>query len=300
MKPVFAQILEIADQKIFMTKEIVRPSFATEFHFHEECQLVYVMESEGTRIIGDSIEPFTSGEIVLVGTNTPHVWHNTATYIKKDKVRGDEHPRKTAKSLVLYFSPARLHTLLGQFGYFPELDAKLAAATRGMIFQGDTRKKMISLLTELQKQDSLDRIVNFFKLLDIISQTQEYNLLSSPRYINNYVKKDGERMDRVFRYILDNFTKDVQLDAVSELAHMNKQAFCRYFKSRTQKTLIEFINHMRISHACREMEERDLPIATLAYECGFNSLSNFNRFFKEVKGITPREYKRKLAVELDL
>lgn len=102
-------------------------------------------------------------------------------------------------------------------------------------------------------------------------------------------------MDKVFKYVFENFAADMQLDDVAALINMNKQAFCRYFKSRTQKTFVEFVNEVRIGHACKLITDGERQIGNLAYECGFNSLSNFNRFFKEAKGVTPRDYKKMVA-----
>ncbi|MGN6420388.1 MAG: helix-turn-helix domain-containing protein, partial [Pseudobacter sp.] len=95
-------------------------------------------------------------------------------------------------------------------------------------------------------------------------------------------------------FIFEHFRKDISLDDVAGIANMNKQAFCRYFKSRTQKTFVEFLNEVRISHACRLLTESSQPVADLAYDCGFNSITNFNRIFKEIKGISPRQFRNML------
>ncbi|ULT25394.1 AraC family transcriptional regulator [Sphingobacterium sp. E70] len=102
---------------------------------------------------------------------------------------------------------------------------------------------------------------------------------------------DNEKIDRIFKFVFNNFTKEIPLDQVATLANMSKHSFCRYFKSRTQKTFVQFVNEVRISESCRLITENKLQITNIAFACGFNSLSNFNKIFKSIKGITPSRYR---------
>jgi len=290
MKPVFAKILEGLDNEIFKTKVIDQPYFSTAFHFHVECQFTYMVESEGKRIIGDCIENFEKGELILLGSNIPHVWYNSEAYFD-DKVN-----QKHARSISVFFNPDKLIGLLAQLGNMQKIKAVLQIAGRGMKFYGETKSQLKKLLVQLVKEEEdFPKMILLFKILEVFSHTKEYDLLASLGYTNTYQLKDNDRMDKVFKYVFENFAADMQLDDVAALINMNKQAFCRYFKSRTQKTFIEFVNEVRIGHACKLITDGERQIGNLAYECGFNSLSNFNRFFKEAKGVTPRDYKKMLA-----
>ncbi|MCC6290241.1 MAG: helix-turn-helix domain-containing protein [Chitinophagaceae bacterium] len=290
MKPVFAKILENLKEQVFAVRIIDLPYFSTEFHFHKECQMVYVVESEGKRIIGDSVESFESDELILLGSDIPHVWHNDKSYFEKDK---EAH----ARSLALFFEPEKLVELLSHFVAIKKLEALLKTAQRGMKFSGAAKELLKQLLLDMSKQDDLNRMISLLKIIELLTATKEYELLASGGYVNTYQAKDNDRIDKVFKYVFTNFTNEIQLDDVAALVNMNKQAFCRYFKSRTQKTFVEFVNDIRISHACKLLTEGESPIAGLSYDCGFNSLSNFNRIFKEVKGVSPREYKKMIAAE---
>ena len=290
MKPVFAKILEGLENEVFKTKLIDQPYFSTTFHFHVECQITYMVESEGKRIIGDSIEDFEKGELIFLGSNIPHVWYNSEAYFD-DKVN-----QKHARSISLFFNPDKLIKLLAQMGNMQKMKAVLQIAVRGMKFYGETKSQLKKLLVQLAKEEEdFPRMILLLKILEILGQTKEYDLLASQGYTNTYQLKDNDRMDKVFKYVFDNFSADMQLDEVAALVSMNKQAFCRYFKSRTQKTFVEFVNEVRIGHACKLITDGERQIGNLAYECGFNSLSNFNRFFKEAKGVTPRDYKKMVA-----
>lgn len=286
MKPVFAKIFENIDAEIFAVRVIELPYFSTEFHFHKECQLVYVVESEGKRIVGDSIETFQSDELILLGADIPHVWHNDKHYFELD--RSQIH----ARSIALFFNPDKLLELLDSLLPRNKLGAVFARAKRGMKYYGTAKETLKGLLFEMIEKTGMPQLTVFFRLLEVLSETKEYELLVSEGYVNTYKEKDNDRIDKVFKYVFSNFEKEIELEAVSALVCMNKQSFCRFFKSRTQKTFIEFVNSIRIGHACKLITEGEVQIANLAYDCGFNSLSNFNRIFKEIKGVTPSEYRK--------
>lgn len=292
MKPIFAKIQEDAQMNVFAMRVIDLPYFSTEFHFHKECQMVYVVESEGKRIIGDSVETFSSDELILLGPDIPHVWHNDRRYFEK----GDREQEPHARSIALFFDPEKLLEALTLFDMSKQVEGLLKKARRGMKFSGQTKQALKKLLIEMLSQHDFTRLVSFMKILDLLAHTREYELLASQGYVNTYQVKDNDRINQVFKYVFSHFKTDIQLDDVAGLVNMNKQAFCRYFKSRTQKTFIQFVNEVRVGHACKLMADGDTQIANLAYNCGFNSLSNFNRFFKEIKEVTPREYLKMLAV----
>lgn len=284
MKAVSAKIPEVLETDMFAIRVTELPFFSTQFHFHRECQIVYIMESEGKRVIGDSIEIFKSDEIILLGSGIPHVWHNDKHYFEMEK--NEVH----ARSIALFFHPEKLLRGLAQFTPTNKLESVLKKAGRGMKFSDRTKQQLKKLLLDITKEKEISRMVTFVKILEVISNTKEFELLASEGYINNYQEKDNDRIEKVFKYVFGNFSEEIQLDQIARLVNMNKQAFCRYFKTRTQKTFTHFVNEVRIGHACRVMADGEMHIAGLAYQCGFNSLSNFNRFFKEIKGITPREY----------
>lgn len=287
MKPVFTKIQEESQMGVFAMRVIDLPYFSTEFHFHKECQLVYVVESAGRRIIGDSVENFDNDELILLGPDIPHVWHNDSSYFSRDNYQH-------ARSVALFIEPDKLLTAMAQFGLGRQTELLLKKSKRGMMFSGQAKKSLKKLLLDMTEQTPFTQLISFMRILDILTRTREYELLASQGYVNTYQAKDNDRIDMVFKHVFEHFRKDIQLEDVSRLVNMNKQAFCRYFKSRTQKTFVQFVNEVRVGHACKLLAEGDLAISGLAYECGFNSLSNFNRFFREIKHMTPREYIRSL------
>jgi len=291
MKPIAANVFEtVAENQLFFIREINLPYFSTEFHFHNECQLVYVVESEGKRIIGDNVEYFESDELIFLGSNVPHVWHNDQQYFNKEAL-------KHARSIALFINPPVLLEHVGAFGNVKKIQTMLSKAQRGMKFYGKTKSEVSKLLKQMCKQKELPAAINLLQILHLICNTKEYDLLVSEGYINNYQNRDNDRMDAVFKYVFNHYKEEIPLSTIAGIAGMNKQAFCRYFKTRTQKPFMQFVNEIRIGQACKLLSDSEKTIVQIAFDCGFNSITNFNSFFKAIKGITPREFKKQLLRE---
>jgi AraC-like DNA-binding protein len=290
MKPVPAIISGHAIvEPAFLIREIKQPYFDSEFHFHGECQLVYIIKGSGKRIVGDSIEYFTENELVFLGPNIPHVWYNAG---------GAAHPSKHSgsQSLSLFIAPGRLKDILVAFGEAHKSASLLHKGQRGMFITGQTKKELVGLLTEAASLKGIARVAVLFQILHILISTNEYSFLASATYENRLQFRDNDRMNRVYHYLLENFQDEIQLSQVAEVAGMNPNAFCRYFKSRTQKSCTSFINELRISYACKLLSENDVSITSVAFECGFNNVSNFNRAFRMIKKISPSQYRKELEI----
>lgn len=291
MKPVFAKAVTSEASKVFWLVKIDQPVFYSGFHFHNECQLTYIIESHGRRLIGDNIENYCSGELTLVGANLPHAWHS----MESDAVE-KEGTVPHASSISIFFDPDRLQDLLPHFIDTGKLSEILSIAKRGMIFYGKTKEELTALLLKFEKATGFAQLTSLMEIFDILSSTSEYELMASEGYVHSYNVKSSGRFDKVVKYIFENFSGDIALDEIAAVGNMNKQAFCRYFKARTQKTFVEFVNAVRIAHACKLLTQGDQSIGSIAYACGFESLSNFNKFFKQAKGVAPRDYKKMIAL----
>jgi AraC-like DNA-binding protein len=282
MKPVFAKVLEGLGNDIFVTREINRPYFSTEFHFHKECQMTYIVKSEGRRIIGDSLDTFSSDELTFIGSDLPHVWHND---------NQDLDTNHSAASMALFFDPEKLVAAFSHFFSTSRLEHFLTLSKRGLLFDGQLKDDLKDILYKMVQAEGIPKTILLLELFHKILNAEDYTFLSSSGYTNTYIAKDNEKIDRIFRHVFDNFAKEINLDDVSKIANMTKHAFCRYFKTRTQRTFIQFVNEVRVSQACKLIGEDNSQIGNIAYDCGFNSLSNFNKIFKSIKGSTPTEYK---------
>ena len=289
MKPILAVLSDgVQSEDLFVAREVKLPFFSSEFHFHEECQLVHIIKGSGKRIIGDLVDYFESGELIFLGSNIPHVWHNTREQANEDD------PEPYAHSLSIHFNPSKLLMHLSAFGNVRKVESFLSKAQRGAELKGENRELVVKLMHQILQLDGLQKIITLLEILNIMSSDTEHSLLASINYINYYQYHDSKRMDQVFKYIFDNFRGDISLDTIADVANMNTFAFCRFFKARTQKSFTQFVNETRIGYACKLLGNKETSITDIAYECGFNNVSNFNRFFKVIKKVSPRQYRNQI------
>jgi AraC-like DNA-binding protein len=284
MKPIFEKISKPEDQSFYL-EEVIKPYFTDLWHFHPEIEILYVREGFGAKYVGDSINSFYPGDIVIIGSNIPHVHVSNSDYLN---------PEKNLRSSAICIQFAE--TVLGSFRDIPELyriNEFLNESKRGIQFGNKTRKKLISQIEELPALSGMKRLIGLLTILDIMSTSNDIKYLSSPKYepiiINS---EDKDRMETIFRYVIKNYSDRIFLEEIASLVNLTPQSFCRYFKSRTSKVFSSFVNEVRIGNACKMIIENKESISQVCFASGFNYLSNFNRQFKKIKGLTPSEFQR--------
>lgn len=290
MRPVFVKILNDINHQTFSIRQFANSNFSTEFHYHRECQINLVLESTGKRIVGDSIDGYEIDEVTFLGSDLPHVWHTHSDALGS---------RGSARSITLFFDPDKLISAMTHFFHPERLISFLQVSKRGVVFKKEVTKQLKPLILAISTSEGLKQITLFLTLIDIIIHTREYEILCSAGFQANYSANDPEKMDNIIRFMFENYHREITLDEVSIIANMTKQAFCRYFRNRTQKSFIQFLNEIRISYSCQMINRGDELIGNIAYSCGFSTLSNFNKTFKSIKKATPSQYKNKLHVIRD-
>ncbi|MDO6811104.1 AraC family transcriptional regulator [Zobellia galactanivorans] len=275
----------LTPKETFIYKDLIGPNFNPNWHFHPEFQISYIMEGEGTRFIGDHVQNFKKGDLVMTGPNLPHLWRNDDIYFEKDS-------GLTTRGLVIYFDHVLLSEPLLEMEEFYKINKLVEHSLRGIEFLGETRDIIIRLILELDKQKGFKRILHLLKILDTLSNSTEYNILASPNYMNGFRGGDAEKMRKVYDYVMANFKTNISLDEAAGLLNMTTTSFCRYFKPRANKTFTRFVNEIRIGHARKLLLEDNFNISQISYECGYNALSNFNRQFKSITDMSPLEYRK--------
>ncbi len=286
MQPLLIETKTVLQHTIFV-KEVNVKSLNNPLHFHNEYEMVLVTKSNGRRIVGDSVENFSAGELVIIGPNIPHVMYNDKEYYEPES-------KREVKAIVAYFRLDWLNPdfiISNEVSQFNEL---LKDINRGIRIYGESHKKIIKLLNELLLSTGLKRIINLLNILNLLSETKEYECLSSLGYTNSHTQKDVQRIDKVYNYIMNNFTEQIALKDVSMLANMTTASFCKYFKAQTQKTFTHFVNEVRIGYACKLLYNDNLSISQICFQSGFNNLTNFNRNFKHYTKISPSDFKKKI------
>ncbi|MEZ4775200.1 MAG: AraC family transcriptional regulator [Bacteroidia bacterium] len=285
MKPIFFQIPQSLGESFSISLD-EGPYFFTPLHFHYACQLSLILESTGTRFVGDNIERFEAGDLVLLGSNIPHVFRNDPVYYESGS-------HLKARAIHAFFTP----DFPGEkFMSLPETAAirqLILQAGRGLKIMGQTRKIITEKMLQIGGREGLPRLLELLSMLDILSRSSELVFLSSRVSDPSLKKSDSDKINDVFNFVMGNYQDDIRLDQIASVAHMSPTAFCRYFKRSTQKTFSQFLNEIRIGHACRMLREESFPISEIGFLCGFNNTSNFNRRFKNITTFTPKEYQKK-------
>jgi AraC-like DNA-binding protein len=278
--------------------EVVRgSSYNAMWHFHPEYQLTLVLESSGHRMVGDNISPLRPGDLVLVGSNLPHVWHQAGTGGAGDPKSEIRNPKASVrrKDLVHAIVVRFLDTFLGrEFIEKPELEAVrqlLRRSARGLQVAGRTRDAVAERMQALAASSGLHRIVELLRILEILAASRELKPVASAGFVPSVAHADQDRMQRVCSYINTHLTESIDRDRVAAEAHLSPGAFSRFFKLRTGKTLPEYVNALRIGRACELLAEDRWKVTDIAMDCGFRNLANFNRHFRALTKLSPREYR---------
>lgn len=287
MKPQFHKVPLLAHSSYVVRHEIKRQQTESNWHYHPEMELVYVIKGSGSRYIGNNISNFQAGEIILLGENIPHIWR----YNKEANLQGRA---LDAESLSLHFHQECLGKDLLNLQEAYLLPRLFEKAKSGLLVQGAAREEVARLMRSTLEATNLERIILLLRILKILAETNEVKPIS---IAHNLPPKSSEydkiRLNEICAYTLSNYKNDITLDEISAISHLSTTSFCRYFKSMTRKTYYNFLNEIRVSQACKLLIEDKVPTNIICFECGFNNISNFYRHFKKVTGITPFEYKKK-------
>jgi AraC-like DNA-binding protein len=258
-------------------------SFLKVWHYHPELELNVIRESTGTAFVGDSIEKFEPGDVVLVGKNLPHLWLNEEIYFEKDS-------NLLTKAHIIHFFEDFAGGLF-QIPEMIEISKLIERAKLGIKFVGTENNIVTDKIALMIQCSGYERIMLFIEVLKLLSVHRNYRILSSLGYTESISGVNKDKLLPVYEFVINNFKSDINLETVADLANMNTSSFSRYFTSIHKKTFTKFLNEIRIGCACKLLI-RNRHIASACYESGFNNISNFNRQFKAIKKLTPSDYIR--------
>ncbi|MFN5440131.1 MAG: AraC family transcriptional regulator [Bacteroidota bacterium] len=249
------------------------------WHFHPEIELVYIDGADGTRHVGDHISKFKSNDLVLIGSYIPHL--NFDYGIKTDY-----------EKIVLHIQEDFLADVLIKTPELKSLSNLFEKASHGICFGKKTIEKLGARLKKLHEQDGFKRFLEVLDILQYLSIADDYELLHELPYQNSFHRKEQERLGKIYDYIHVNYTEKISIEDVALLANLGPEAFCRYFKKMTRLSFVEFLNRYRISQSKRLLRT-DRNISEVCFQCGFESLSYFNRIFKKYSAETPSSFKKR-------
>ncbi len=274
---------------VFVAKSLKQPFFDPNWHFHPEFQIFMVLKGRGTRFIGDNIKPYKEGDITFTGPNLPHLWRSD----------GEVGSHNTySEGIVVYFHENFIGDIILQKEEGIKLRRLFKESVRGVSVHGRTAAKVQRMLKRLPDLHGFDGVLELFKILNVLCNTEEIELLASPGYTNSLKEGDTERMNRVYEHVMKHFKRKIALSELAELTNMTPTSFSRYFKAHANKTFSEFVSEIRIGQACKLLIEQKMNASQACYESGFQTLSNFNKQFKSITDRTPIAYKNVFGVQI--
>lgn len=254
------------------------------WHYHTEYEICLTLNSEGSKNIGDHVSYYNQADLVLLGPNLPHSWQAK--------------PTNNGEKITIYVAQIPAIWLNNLVRLNPELTVlakMLTLSLRGIEYSPTTTKQCLILFKAMANAEPIERYILLLQLLTLMAKDRYYQVLSSSFFtFNNKTDISVDKLDKVINYIYQHYTDVIRADDLASIAHMSTNHFHRFFKQRTEKTLNQFITQLRIGKACKLLINTNTLISVICDQCGFNNVSNFNRHFLMIKGITPSEFRESI------
>ena len=291
MKPTLRKAIPEAESSFVVRKDI-GPKMKNNWHYHAECELLYIKRSRGVWLIGDYKGKFQSGDIILLGSGTPHSYRHEDKYIREDESQQGE-------ALVTLFSPEIFGVSFLNLPESKEIKSLLELSKRGLKIKGNSKENIEMMMEEIQQAGKGRKLINLLNILQLITEKKEYEILATEGYSCTTEKINNDRLSMIIQFTYYNYHKQITIEEISSMVNMSIHSFCRFFKEKTTKTYMQFLMEVRIGQACRLLIDDDMHSAEVGYTCGYNSVSHFNHQFKIIKNTSPLEFKRSYMSLLD-
>lgn len=277
--------IPLPHDKSVIVEKVCLPHHYPYLHRHKEIQITWIRQGEGTLIAGNNMHDYSAGDVFFLGSNLPHLFKSNPEYFANNT-------NKQVEALTIFFDP---EGTLSSFFDLPEM-------TQGRIFMQQHQQgfkipdgsadEISQIMTTLKTASGSDKLVQFLYLLKGLTNLKEkLDPLSTYGNLPGITENEGIRIGKIYNFIMRHYSDPITLEDVAKVAYMTPESFCRYFKKHTGHTFISFLNEIRINEACKRLIAHKFEsINSIAYKCGFNSITNFNRVFKYVIGSSPRGY----------
>ena len=256
----------------------VNPNFSDLFywHFHPEFEIVFIDGADGNRMVGQHASSFERNDLVMIGSYIPHL-------------NFDYGIRTPYEKIVIHIGKDFLKNAQENTPEFGPIADLFAQSRRGIAFGNKTKATIGPRIMQLAKLEGLEQFMELLRILYVLENADDKEFLHEKEVKNQYTSRDQSRLDRIYSFVDQNYTRRIRIEEIAELSHLSPAAFCRYFKKMTRLTFTQFVNHYRIDKA-KKMLLSGESVTTTCYACGFESLSYFNRAFKQITGRTPSSF----------
>jgi AraC-like DNA-binding protein len=274
------EITPLTQHDCFTIFSRVKTAFDFPLHYHEEFELNFIENAKGARrMVGDHIAEIGELELVLVGPNLQHAWFT-------------HHARSSQiVEITIQFHKDLFDEKLLRRNQLSFIRKMFEKSLKGILFSQETIQQLMPRIKHLPQKHGFDSVLELLSILHDLSTSRNMVTLSDTSFNNEQFTYNSRRIEIAFEFMKQNFDKPITLADVARLANMSEPSFSRFFKQRTGVNFIDSLNEIRLGHASRLLIDTTQSIAEVAYHCGFNNISNFNRIFRKKKNTTPKDFR---------
>lgn len=272
------QKIHVEEHNSFACRKYRTPQFETNWHKHEECELIVITEGHGTALIGDFVGEYKKGDVFFLSSNLPHWFRKT-----EQKMIGS--------AIVVHFLKDFWGASFLSMPEMKKINQLLEGANNGLQLNQSLQKKITAGIEQMEQATGAERIQLLLNSLHLMSLSKQYKIITK-NFDNNLNLKENSAIDKIFTFSFKHFLEAITLAEVAAEVSMSIPTFCRFFKRNIKKSYFDFLKELRIGHACKLLRESNQPIIDICYKSGYNSWAHFSKQFKNVKGITPNQYRK--------
>lgn len=280
MKPNYKPIPADESNLFNVVSQENQKEFDYPWHYHPECELIYIPSGQGLRYVGNSVENFFNEDLVLVGSNLPHCWINDL-----------DHCKQSPNAIVVYLKKDFIENMWLQSHEFKPIQNLIELSNKGIKFSQEVALALKHKCMELPKLAPLPKFILLMQILQELSEVEDYRLLCEQSFTCDLDPGNSERINIIYKYIEKHYREKISLADVAEEMYMSPEYFSRFFSRTMKKSFFEFLNEYKISKSCKLLIETDKSISEICYESGFESIPFFYRQFKRFKSCQPRQYR---------
>lgn len=274
----YCEIPEMKGKSFFFIHDHIVRTEQLELHQHAEWELSYVITGGGLRFVGDQVEPFSYGEIILLPPNIPHCW-------SFDELNHDQEGK--VEYITIIFSNELFDKCSYVFLEMNDYVSQIKQFRQGISFEGDSLLKLQAMMKGMLLQNNIEQLASLINLFFMVASSCETSIVG---YCMN-PNKGTEKMQEVYRFVFNNFHHRIALADAAKYVGMNRSSFCTFFKRMKGESFVSFLNKYRIDASCQMLRQTTIPIADICFATGFSDIPHYNRTFKELKGITPTQFR---------
>jgi YesN/AraC family two-component response regulator len=283
MEYIQREITPIRDEDLFVVLNHPNAKFDYAIHFHSDYEINMVLNTKGKRIVGDNVTEYDGIDLVMIGPNIPHRWLS-------------DNEEDSAHVVTIQFHKEILEYPIINKKVFHQLRQLFFDSSYGIEFSHDTKMQMKDIILNLPYKQGVASALGFFKILHYLSISKNQRMLLESNSNLDFAIRESKsrRINKVITYIQEHFQEEITLSYIAGSLGMSESAFSHFFKKRTNRSFVDYLNDIRVGHASKLLYETTHTIAEVCYTSGFNNVSNFNRIFKKKKGQTPSTYRKNI------